>query len=193
MKTPRYICSKCQQPFTRRWNAYRHSNTKHYGEIENIISFTEYIITNQKDSSIPSNAYSEVNNFSHQPKVKDQIFFDKSIFPNNLRSRIFTDPFDDALERELFPYEFLAQLGPKYQEMRHILESVDEPSRKLLLGKTLFSAIHSNNPKEIMNKKLIDYRKSRTGEMMLNNLAAYSGQDKAFLKTFLNLKFKQKK
>ena len=80
MKTPRYICSKCQQPFTRRWNAYRHSNTKHYGEIENIISFTEYIITNQKDSSIPSNAYSEVNNFSHQPKVKDQIFLTSQFF-----------------------------------------------------------------------------------------------------------------
>ena len=42
MKTPRYICSKCRQPFTRRWNANRHSNNKHYGGIENIISFTEY-------------------------------------------------------------------------------------------------------------------------------------------------------
>src|SRR5215213_4425745 len=87
------------------------SNTKHYGGIENIISFTEYI-TNQKDSSIPLNAYSECNN-SHQSNVKNKIFFDKSISPNNLQSRTLRDPFDDAIERELFPYELLAQLGPK--------------------------------------------------------------------------------
>ena len=47
MKTPRYICSKCRQPFTRRWNANRHCNNKHYGGIENVISFTDYIM-NQK-------------------------------------------------------------------------------------------------------------------------------------------------
>jgi hypothetical protein len=191
MKTPRYICSKCRQPFTRRWNAYRHSNTKHYGGIENILSFTEYI-TNQKDSSIPLNAYSEGNN-SHHSNVKNQIFFDKSIYPNNLQSSTLTDPFDDAIERELFPYELLAQLGPKYEEIRHILEYVAEPSRKILLGKALLSAINSDNPIETMNKKLIDYRKSKTGEMMLNDLAAFYGQDKAFIKEFLKLKFKQNK
>lgn len=56
MKTPRYICSKCREPFTRRWNANRRCNNKHYGEIENIISFTEYIM-NQKNS-IPLYGYS---------------------------------------------------------------------------------------------------------------------------------------
>ena len=56
MKTPRYICSKCREPFTRRWNANRRCNNKHYGGIENIISFTEYIM-NQKDS-IPLYGYS---------------------------------------------------------------------------------------------------------------------------------------
>jgi hypothetical protein len=189
MKTPRYICSKCRQPFTRRWNAYRHSNNKHFGSIENIVSFTDYLM-NQKDSSNLLNAYSEGNN-SHPSNVKNQIFFDKSISPNNLQSRTLTDPFDYAIERELFPYELLAQLGPKYEEMRHILESVPEPSRKIMLGNALSSAINSDNPKETMNKKLINYRKAKTGEMMLNDLAAVFGQDKAFIKEYLRLKFKQ--
>ena len=77
MKTPRYICSKCRQPFTRRWNANRHSNNKHYGGIENIISFTEYIM-NQKDS-IPLYGYSE-DNSSHQSNVNNHLFL-TSQFP----------------------------------------------------------------------------------------------------------------
>lgn len=44
MKTPKYICAKCRQPFTRRWNAYRHSNNKHFGSIENIISLSLLLI-----------------------------------------------------------------------------------------------------------------------------------------------------
>ena len=146
---------------------------------------------NQKDS-ISLSGYSE-DNSSQQSNVKNPIFFDKSISPNNLQSSTLTDPFDNAIERELFPYELLAQLGPKYEEMRHILESVAEPYRKILLGKALLSAINSDNPKETMNKKLIDYRKSKTVEMMLNDLAAYCGQDKAFIKEFLKLKFKHNK
>ena len=60
MKTPRWICAKCRQPFTRRWNAYRHSNNKHFGSIEDIISFTEFTI-NGVDSSIPLNGFCKDN------------------------------------------------------------------------------------------------------------------------------------
>ena len=42
------VCARCRLPFTRKWNAIRHCNNKHSGVIENIISFTEYVI-NQKD------------------------------------------------------------------------------------------------------------------------------------------------
>src|SRR5688572_7323029 len=122
MKTPRYICSKCRQPFTRRWNAYRHSNNKHFGSIENIVSFTDYLM-NQKDSSIPLNGYSE-DNSSYQSNVKNQTFFDKSISPNNLQYSTLTDPFDEAIERELLPFKLLDQLGPKYEEMRRVLDCI---------------------------------------------------------------------
>ena len=189
MKTPRYICSKCRQPFTRRWNANRHCNNKHYGGIENVISFTDYIM-NQKDS-IPLNGYSE-NNSSHQSNVNNHLFFDKSISPDNLRYSTLTDPIDDAIDRELLPYEIFEQLGPQYEEMRRILDYVPEPSRKILLGNALSTAINSNNPVDTMNKKLIELRKSTSSVMMLNDLASFHGKNNAYIKELLKLKFKQK-
>src|SRR5688500_3942440 len=81
MKTPRYICSKCRQPFTRRWNAYRHSNNKHFGSIEDIISFTEFTI-NGVDSSVPLNDFYEDKNSNHHPiNVKNQLLI---LYPNLL-------------------------------------------------------------------------------------------------------------
>ena len=190
MKTPKYICAKCRLHFTRKWNANRHCNNKHYGRIENIVSFTEYIM-NQKDSSIPLNGFYQDKN-SHPINLKNQLFFDNSISANNLQSNTLTDPLDDVMEHELLPYKLLDQLGPKYEEMQHILDYVPEPYRKILLGNALSSAINSNNPVDTMNKKLIDYRKSKTNVMMLNDLASFYGTDKEYIKEFLKLKFKQK-
>jgi hypothetical protein len=187
MKTPRYICSKCRQPFTRRWNANRHCNNQHRGRIENIISFTAYLM-NQKDS-IPLNGYSE-DNSSYQSNVKNQLFFDQSISPNNLQSSTLTDPLDDALERELLPYKIFDQLGPKYEEMRRILECIPEPTKNILLGNALSSAINSDNPGETLYNKLRDFRKAKTNVMMLNDLATFYGMDKESTKAFLKLKSK---
>ena|SRR5215203_1113128 len=187
MKTPRYICSKCRQPFTRRWNANRHCNNQHHGRIENIISFTAYLM-NQKDS-IPLNGYSE-DNSSYQSNVKNQLFFDQSISPNNLQSSTLTDPLDDALERELLPYKIFDQLGPKYEEMRRILECIPEPTKNILLGNALSSAINSDNPGETLYNKLRDFRKAKTNVMMLNDLATFYGMDKESTKVFLKLKSK---
>ena len=192
MKTPRYICSKCRQSFTRRWNAYRHSNTKHYGGIENIISFTEYT-SNRPDSSIPLNGFYEDKNSNHHPtNVKNQLFFDKPIsFHNNLFDTLL-EPLDDALERESSSYELLDQLAPKYEEMQRTLDCVPEPSRSILLGKALSSAINSDNPKESMHNQLIDLRKNKTRVMMLKSLKAFNHTGKTFTKEFLKLLLKQK-
>ena len=190
MKTPRWICATCKQHFTRRWNANRHCNNKHYGRIENIVSFTEYMM-NQKDSSIPLNcSYQDKNN--DPINLKNQLFFDNSISANNLQSNTLTDTLDDVMEHELLPYKLLNQLGSKYEEMQRILDSVPEPYRKILLGNALSSAINSHNPIDTMNKKITDYRKFKTSVMMLNDLASFYGTDKKYIKEFLKLKFKYK-
>src|SRR5688572_17724826 len=130
MKNPKWICSKCRQPFTRRWNANRHCNNKHYGAIENIISFTEYII-NRKDS-IPLNGFYKENNPSLN--VNNLIFFDEPSYVNNSQFNTLLDPLDDAIESELLSDELLDQLAPKYEEMQRILDCLPEPSRNILLG-----------------------------------------------------------
>ena len=85
MKTPKYICAKCRQPFNRRWNAYRHSNNKHFGSIDNIISFTEFI-TNQKNSSLSLNYFYEDKN-SYPRNVNNHLYFDNSISAKNIQKR----------------------------------------------------------------------------------------------------------
>ena len=50
----------------------------------------------------------------------------------------------------------MVQLGPKYEEMRCILDGLPELARKILLGNTLYSAINANHPVDTMNKKLTD-------------------------------------
>ena len=76
--------------------------------------------------------------------------------------------------------------------MQRVLDCVSEPSRKILLGNALSSAINSDNPLESMHKQLIDLRKAKTGVMMLNNLTAFYRTGEAFTKEFLKLLLKQK-
>lgn len=197
MKTPKWICSKCRQPFTRKWNANRHCNNKHSGRIENIISFTDYIV-NRTDSSIPlSRSYKDNNNnhlqLNHQElNVKKHLFLDKSIsVNNNLAFNTIDDPVEDLLERELLPHKVLEPVCPIYEEMQSLLDSFPEPYRQIFLKNALISAINSGNPVETMHKKLTEYRKFKTSRMMLNDLASYYGQDKEYIKEWLRLKFKQ--
>ena len=192
MKLPKYICAKCRIPFTRMWNAHRHCNNKHSGAIENIISFTEYI-TKQKHSSIPLNDLYEDNN-SPKINVKNQLFFDNQISANNnnLPFNTIADPFDDFIENELLPYKVLEPLSLEYEEMQRLLESFPQPQKQALLLNALFSALNSENPKTTMHKKLLEYRKMKSSIMMLNDLTAYFGRDKEYIKGFLKLKLKSK-
>ena len=189
MKNPKWICSKCRQPFTRRWNANRHCNNRHYGAIENIISFTEYII-NRKDS-IPLNGFYEENNPSLN--VNNLKFFDGPSYINNSQFNTLLDPLDDAIEPELLSDELLDQLAPKYEEMQRILDCLPEPSRNILLGNALSSAIQSNNPVASLDKRLTDIRKVKTSGMMVNELSKFYGIDKTSTREFLKLILKQKK
>src|SRR5574339_349016 len=191
MKTPRWICEKCEQTFTRRWNANRHCNYKHSGYLEHIISFTDYII-NRQNSAPLSNLYKD--NISDQKNVlKNQVFFDKPISENKSPFDSRTDPLEYVLDQELLPYEVLSPLGPKYQELRSILDFLPESSRNQILGIVLSSAINSDNPVETIQKKIIEYSESKSNVMMLNDLTRFYGGDKEYTKQLLRFKAKQKK
>ena len=62
---------------------------------------------------------------------------------------------------------------------------------EILLGNALSSAINSNDPVDTMNKKLIDLSEAKTITMMLNDLSAFYGMNKASIMELLKLKFKQ--
>jgi hypothetical protein len=192
MKIPNYICAKCKLSFTRKWNTNRHCYNKHYGAIENIISYTEYLTyQNDYSSTILNDSYE--NNINPPSPVRNELLVDRSnIYPknNNLPFNTLTDPFKEAIDRELSPYKLLEPLGPKYEEMRHVLECIPEPTRTKLLGNALASAINSKNPVETMSNKLTDFRKAKSKVMMLNDLAAFYGKDHESIKEFLRLKSK---
>ena len=86
----------------------------------------------------------------------------------------------------------LSPLAPKYEELQRILDCVPEPSKNILLGNALASAINSDNPVETMQKKVIEYRKSKINVMMLNDLTKVYGGNKEFAKLLLKYKAKQK-
>ena len=183
MKTPKYVCARCKLPFSRKWNAMRHCNNKHSGVIENIVSFTEFVI-NHKDSA----SYS--NGFINQYPLKNQSFYDSSSTINNTSSNTLQDLFNKILETELSPYEILQPLGPKYEEIRRILEYLPEPTRKIILGSILSTAINSSNPLETMYSQFDDLRKNNTNLMMFNDLKSFYGFNDASMKAFLNSKWK---
>jgi hypothetical protein len=194
MRTPKYICVKCKYPFTRKWNANRHCNIKHFGKIENIISFTDYMM-NHKDSSFILNYLYEDNNNNnghHAINVKNHLLSDNSSFLNkNLPSNTL-DPFEEVIDHKLASsLELLDQLATKYEEMQQLLESLAEPYRQTFIQIALLSAITSDHPVETMHKKLLEYRKSKTIIMMLKDIASIYGQDNEYIKEFLKLKFIQ--
>jgi hypothetical protein len=191
MKTPKWICAACKQPFTRRWNANRHCSNKHSGFFENIISFTDYIINRQ--DSIQLNNFDKDNNSHSHNFVKNQVFYDKSISSNNSLFDSITDPLEHILDQELLPYEVLSPLGPKYEELRRILDFLPESSRNQILGSVLSTAINSDNPVGTMQKKIIEYSKNTSNVMMFTDLTRFYGGDKEYTKQLLKFKVKQKK
>ena len=100
------------------------------------------------------------------------------------------DLFNKILETELSPYEILQPLGPKYEEIRRILEYLPEPTRKIILGSILSAAINSSNPLETMYSQFHDLRKNNTNLMMFDDLKSFYGFNDASMKAFLNSKWK---
>jgi len=99
------------------------------------------------------------------------------------------DPFENALNNELSPYKLLDPLRHKYEEMRHILDFLPEPSKTILLGNALSLAINSNNPLQTMNEQAIRFRRSKSIAMMFHDLSAFYGISSEFTKDFLKFRW----
>ena len=89
--------------------------------------------------------------------------------------------------------KLLSPLGPKHQELRHILDFLPEFFEKSNFRDVLSTAINSDNPVETMQKKKIEYSKDKSNVMMFNDLTQFYGGDKEYTKQLLKFKVKQKK
>ena len=117
MKTPKYICSKCRQPFTRRWNANRHCNNKHYGTLDCVFLFTEYLVNtgNTKFLRLPDK-YSE-----HTFQIPSQQNLFQPEKTNPMLQTIFKtslDPIKDDDDKMILLYSKLDQLASQVPTIR---------------------------------------------------------------------------
>ena len=184
MKTPKWICSKCNQPFTRKWNANRHCNMKHPGRMENITSFTEHIMNSTNLQYNIRSDYFYQNN-SQLLNIEKQLFNDKLINMNYSQSNTLNNSLYDANRSKLLSYELLDQLAPAYEEMQRILDCLPKDTKKLIIGSALATAIASNNPHDSIQNQLNSLRKNKNRVMMINDLSLVYGPNKGATKKWL--------
>jgi len=184
MKIPKWICSKCNQPFTRRWNANRHCNIKHSGRIENITSFTEHVMNSPNlQYNVRLDSFSQNN--SHLLDVKTRVYNDKSNHMNYSQSNFLNNSLYSVNGSKLLSYELLDQLGPAYEEMQRVLDGLPEHTKKTILSSALFRAISSNNPRDSIQNQLNSLRQNKNRVMMIDDLSLVYGPNRKYAKELL--------
>jgi hypothetical protein len=115
MKIPKWICIKCEQTFTRKWDAFRHCNNKHGTILDSFIQFREYLMNrpNSQLSLIPNNAL----NFNQQSDQQNRYFQEKNINPH---TDTLSKPIDGYTSDEKL-YNTMFELAPMYEELEILL------------------------------------------------------------------------
>ena len=187
MKIPKWICIKCEQTFTRKWNAFRHCNNKHGAILESVIHFREYLMNrpNSQLSLIPNNAL----NFNQQPYQQNRYFQEKRINPH---TDTLSKPIDGYTSDEKLLYNTMFELAPMYEELENLLANMPEPKRRGILGGIVSQAIYSDNPIVFMNTQLKTLRNATVCTRMINNSSIFLGFNKQSTKDFLKMGIKKK-
>jgi len=191
MKTPKWICEKCQQTFTRRWNADRHYNNKHDGTLYSVILFREYLASkgNNKFLRLPDK-YSE--NANQIPDPKNLSFQGKTnpLLEPQFESSI--DPIEDYLDKEILLANKLDKVAPQYQQLENLLSHIPEPNRRSILGSILTRALNSESSVAFIHNQLEGFRRAKTRNRMLDDISASLSLNKNMTKQFLKMGLKSK-
>ena len=189
MKTPKWICKECEQTFTRRWNATRHCNNKHYGMLECVILFREYLANKENNRFLQlSDIYSEN---TYQIPYQKNLSFQEKINPLlETKYKIPLYPIQDYLDKEILLYDKLDKIVPQYQQLENLLSHVPQPNRAALLGPILTNALNSENPIAYINNQLDEFRKAKTRNRMLDDISASLGLNKNITKVYLSMGLK---
>ena len=187
MKIPKWICIKCEQTFTRKWNAFRHCDNKHGAIFESVIHFREYLMNrpNFQSSLIPNNTL----NFNQLPYQQNRNFQDKRINPH---TDTLSNPIDDYTSDEKLLYNTMNELAPMYEELENLLSNMPEPNRVGILGGIVSQAIYSNNPVVFMKTQLKAWRNATVCNRMINNSSVFLGCNKQLTKHHLKMGIKKR-
>jgi hypothetical protein len=189
MKTPKWICEACEQTFTRRWNANRHCNNKHYGMLDSVILFREYSANKGNNRYLLlSDLYSE--NTYQIPYQKNLSFQEKTNSRLATKFKIPLHPIEDYLDREILLNYKLDEIAPQYQQLENLLSRVAQPKRTPILGSVLNNALNSGNPIAFINNQLDEFRRAKTRDRMLNEISASLGLNKNITKEYLKMRLK---
>ena len=145
MRNPKWICNKCKQTLTRKWNAKRHCNTKHNGLSDSIISYREYLMTTITDSNPYRNFYTHNVN---ELRFQKRLFFPDETTNSSLHlyARSRQDSIDDFTKRETMLSNTLDKIAPKYEEIGNLLSHIPEPKKSQILGGIISRALYADDP-----------------------------------------------
>ena len=187
MKIPKWICIKCEQTFTRKWNAFRHCDNKHAATFESVIHFREYLMNrpNFQSSLIPNNTL----NFNQLPYQQNRNFQDK---PINQYTDTVSNPIDGYTSDEKLLSNTMNELAPMYEELENLLSNMPEPNRVRILGSIVRQAIYSNNPVVFMKTQLKAWRNATVCNRMINNSSVFLGYNIQLTKHHLKMGIKKR-
>ncbi|MGZ5511220.1 MAG: hypothetical protein ACXWFC_12235 [Nitrososphaeraceae archaeon] len=189
MKTPKWICEECEQTFTRRWNANRHCNNKHYGTLDSVILFREYLANKGNNRYLRlSDMFSENNN--QIPSQKNLFFQEKTNSRLETKVKIPLHPIEDYQDREILLNYKLDEIAPQYQQLENLLSRVAQSNRTAILGYVLNNALTSENPVAFINNQLEEFRRAKTRDRMLDEISASLGLNKNITKEYLRMRLK---
>ena len=190
MKIPKYICARCKMHFTRRWNANRHCNNKHYGTEGCVILFRDYILHKEIINLSFSDQYSE--NTTQIPYQQNLSFQERTnsnpmLYTNfNLTS----NPNENYFDKDIRLSYTLNQLAPHYQQLENLLSHLPPSNRAFILGNILCMTLNDENPIAFINNQLEEFQKANTRHRMLDAISKSSGLDKNITKEVLKMGLK---
>jgi hypothetical protein len=186
MRIPRWICEICEQTFTRRWNANRHSNNKHGGILDPIISFKVFASRNSLD--LHQNSINLQKPYSL--KSNSDIYFQNNL-PYNVR-QYRSDESMDYFEEEKMLSDSLHEIAAKYKEIEALLIDLPEVYKRNALGSIVTMALASDNTVNFITIMLKAAR-NPTYVTMLNDAAIFLGVDQNVAKEWLKMLLKHNK
>jgi len=175
MKIPKWICSKCDQTFTRRWNAERHCNNIHDGEIDHIIYFRDYL-RQTAYSQLPQNLHGSLADDITILPYQQPISIQSEHLNPYIRS-IMHDSARNPNPKNLL-YATLNDLATRYEELENLLSQLPEQKRRYILGSIISRAIYSDNPVTCISKEVRAWRRTKLYDNMLNNVSIFLNYDR---------------